>query len=163
MQNDPQERFEDTTQGPDPQPPLRSPTQEPRQRPSPKQPSIKRGPQTPHKSPTPQASTNNAHRGTSDHHKNNGQGQRHHHCTHNFAQNPLLTPTKHPHNHHHQNSLPSQPKDIFLTYQIQLHLPRGQHTYIYTRNPKSTQSLDHSHKPYPTSQPWKHITQRLST
>ena len=36
MQNDPQERFEDTTQGPDLQPPLRSPTQEPRQKTKPK-------------------------------------------------------------------------------------------------------------------------------
>ena len=69
MQSDPHERFEDMTQGPDLQPPLRSPTQELRQRPSPKQPSTKRGPQTPHKSPTPQANTNNAHRGASDHHK----------------------------------------------------------------------------------------------
>ena len=69
MQSDPHERLEDMTQGSELQPTRISPTQGPRQRPSPKQPPIKRGPQTPHKSPTSQANTNNAHRGTSDHHK----------------------------------------------------------------------------------------------
>ena len=69
MRNDPHERLEQATQGPELQPPPIPSTQGARQRPSPKQPSTKRGPQTPHKSPTPHATTNNAHRGTPDHHK----------------------------------------------------------------------------------------------
>ncbi len=133
--------------------PLISPTQGSRQRPSPKQPQENEDHKR-HIKARPPKRTRIAHTGADRTiTRNNGQGQRHHHRTYSFAQNPLLTPkpTRHPHQPHHQNSLPSPPQDISLTSQAQPHLPRGQqHTYTYKRNPHSIQFLNHSHKPYPT-------------
>jgi hypothetical protein len=74
MRNDPHERLEQATQGPEQPPPPMPSTQGARQRPSPKQPSTKRGAQSPHKSPIPQTTMKQAHRGTPEHHKKQKEG-----------------------------------------------------------------------------------------
>ncbi len=137
MRNDPHERLEQATQGPEPQQPPIPSTQGPRQRPSPKQPPTKRGAQSPYKSPTPHTTMKQAHMGTPEHHKKQKEGTKtppaaHAPPTESFAHinthrvNPPPSPQRlqqPPHPSHPIPRYPTHPSSLVASTQETAHSP----------------------------------------